>query len=103
MCPSRSQAYQKDVPPSPPPRPPPPPPEMFYKTLDAIPAMDLRTPAVIKVEEKKPFVFISTFKWEMRKGWDKLIHAYLEVRRLSHAMGLNTFRCQIISEITESD
>jgi hypothetical protein len=28
----------------------------------------------------KPFVFISTFKWEMRKGWDVLLSAYLEVR-----------------------
>ena len=26
----------------------------------------------------RPFVFISTFKWEMRKGWDRLVHAYLE-------------------------
>ena len=34
---------------------------------------------MVKVETKKPFVFISTFKWEMRKGWDKLVHAYLQV------------------------
>ncbi|GAX76012.1 hypothetical protein CEUSTIGMA_g3455.t1 [Chlamydomonas eustigma] len=26
----------------------------------------------------RPFVFISTFKWEMRKGWDVLLSAYLE-------------------------
>ncbi len=26
-----------------------------------------------------PFVFLSTFKWEMRKGWDILLHAYLKV------------------------
>ena len=25
----------------------------------------------------KPFVFISTFKWELRKGWDRLVEAYL--------------------------
>ena len=37
-------------------------------------------PPPVKVEAKKPFVFISTFKWEMRKGWDKLVHAYLQVR-----------------------
>jgi glycosyltransferase involved in cell wall biosynthesis len=28
--------------------------------------------------EKRPFVFVSTFKWEMRKGWDVLLQAYLE-------------------------
>jgi hypothetical protein len=26
---------------------------------------------------RKPFVFISAFKWEMRKGWDVLLQAYL--------------------------
>lgn len=26
---------------------------------------------------RKPFVFISTFKWEQRKGWDVLLQAYL--------------------------
>ena len=25
----------------------------------------------------KPFVFISTFKWELRKGWDRLVEAFL--------------------------
>ncbi|KAJ9522340.1 hypothetical protein QJQ45_008185 [Haematococcus lacustris] len=27
---------------------------------------------------KKPFTFVSTFKWEMRKGWDVLLSAYLQ-------------------------
>jgi hypothetical protein len=27
----------------------------------------------------RPFIFVSTFKWEARKGWDKLVQAYLEV------------------------
>ena len=27
----------------------------------------------------RPFVFVSTFKWEMRKGWDVLLDAYLKV------------------------
>ena len=26
---------------------------------------------------RKPFRFISTFKWEARKGWDILLEAYL--------------------------
>ena len=26
----------------------------------------------------KPFAFVSTFKWEMRKGWDVLLAAYLQ-------------------------
>ena len=28
---------------------------------------------------KRPFVFLSTFKWENRKGWDRLLEAYLQV------------------------
>ena len=30
-------------------------------------------------KRSRPFVFISTFKWEMRKGWDNLLLAYLKV------------------------
>jgi len=26
-----------------------------------------------------PFVFLSTFKWELRKGWDRLLEAYIQV------------------------
>ncbi|GAX74412.1 hypothetical protein CEUSTIGMA_g1860.t1 [Chlamydomonas eustigma] len=33
--------------------------------------------------EGRPFIFVSTFKWETRKGWDKLVQAYLE--EFSHA------------------
>ena len=28
---------------------------------------------------RRPFVFLSTFKWEKRKGWDLLLSAYLKV------------------------
>jgi hypothetical protein len=28
-------------------------------------------------QPRKPFVFISAFKWELRKGWDVLLQAYL--------------------------
>ena len=74
------QAYKSDVPPAPPPFPPPSPPSSSTRRkAEVLPAMNLRTPAAVKVEKKKPFVFISTFKWEMRKGWDKLVHAFLEV------------------------
>ncbi len=27
----------------------------------------------------RPFTFVSTFKWEKRKGWDLLLQAYLAV------------------------
>ncbi|XP_071721808.1 uncharacterized protein [Rutidosis leptorrhynchoides] len=31
-----------------------------------------------KVDSDKPFVFLSVFKWEYRKGWDVLLRAYLK-------------------------
>ena len=74
------QEYIKDVPPSPPsppPSPPSPPQDAKAASKSASPARGHS--ALVKVETKKPFVFISTFKWEMRKGWDKLVHAYLQV------------------------
>ena len=33
-----------------------------------------------KGSNNTPFVFLSTFKWEMRKGWDTLLEGYLKVR-----------------------
>uniref|UniRef100_A0A383WC78 Glycosyl transferase family 1 domain-containing protein n=1 Tax=Tetradesmus obliquus TaxID=3088 RepID=A0A383WC78_TETOB len=30
-----------------------------------------------QLQASRPFVFISAFKWEMRKGWDVLLEAYL--------------------------
>jgi hypothetical protein len=32
-----------------------------------------------QVRRTKPVVFMSCFKWEMRKGWDVLLAAYLQV------------------------
>jgi hypothetical protein len=34
----------------------------------------------------RPFTFVTTFKWEMRKGWDVLLAAYLQVRPQLFAM-----------------
>jgi hypothetical protein len=56
---------------SPPPASPPPPPE-----LRPYGSMGEGGPV-----RPKPFVFVSTFKWEMRKGWDSLLAAYLQVRQ----------------------
>ena len=78
------QEYIDDVPPSPPSPPSSPlsPPKGSAAASSSVsPAGARRPPALVKVEARKPFVFISTFKWEMRKGWDKLVHAYLQVRR----------------------
>ncbi len=36
----------------------------------------------------RPVTLLSVFKWEMRKGWDVLLEAYLQVRRRRHALGL---------------
>jgi hypothetical protein len=30
-------------------------------------------------QSRRTFRFLSTFKWEMRKGWDRLLEAYLKV------------------------
>ena len=35
------------------------------------------SPPTSQPHRTKPFVFISTFKWELRKGWDRLVEAYL--------------------------
>lgn len=31
----------------------------------------------VGVSSRRPFRFLSTFKWELRKGWDVLLEAYL--------------------------
>lgn len=36
-----------------------------------------RAAAEEAAQNTRPFVFVSTFKWEMRKGWDVLLSAYL--------------------------
>ncbi|GAX73023.1 hypothetical protein CEUSTIGMA_g475.t1 [Chlamydomonas eustigma] len=94
--------YLVDIPPSPPSPPPPP------RTRDRFQLENKKAPTPqppsppspspppqLRVEAEKfksqsmispqrndhpspPFVFISTFKWEKRKGWDRLIHAYVQ-------------------------
>ena len=45
---------------------------------EAVDGREFRRPPRSTVEEGAtgPFVFMSTFKWEYRKGWDLLLEAY---------------------------
>jgi len=40
------------------------------------------------VEPERPFVFVSVFKWERRKGWDTLLEAYLAEFRAADNVAL---------------
>ena len=56
------------------------------RSVDLSRSPDLRTrliragaSAAVHGTRPRPFRFLSTFKWEMRKGWEKLLAAYLKV------------------------
>ena len=40
-------------------------------------------------QSRRTFRFLSTFKWEMRKGWDRLLEAYLKVCLSQSTQALN--------------
>lgn len=48
----------------------------------------------LKWELKEPFVFVSVFKWEYRKGWDILLHAYFSAftRKDNVVLKLRTYK-----------
>ena len=64
--------------------------DLLFPTLQNEASMKLRGSASVGVSShgKKPFLFLSTFKWEPRKGWDTLIEAFVSAFKSSDDVAL---------------